>query len=311
MATGKPYVDPALTQISQAYRNDQDSFIAEKIFPVVEVPKPTGIYFTYGKENLKKPVSTVRTGRGATPEASYSRTQSTFGPLAEHDIKDFITWQERNTFDNPLDPETDTTNFLMEQISIEKEVALATKLADTAQITQNTTLSGTSQWSDYANSNPFTDIQAGITTLKKNGLKAPNTAFMGFEAWAQLVNHPDLLDRVKYSSLGVLTQQLFLDLFGSQGITQVFIGQSVYDSAAEGVTASNGFAWGKHFWLGYVGAPNLRTVNGGFTLVLQNGRYVDRWDDQDEKLSWYRVNDFYEQKLVGVEAFYLIKNAVA
>lgn len=313
MAQGKPYVDPVLTQLSQKYTNPDESFIAEKLFPIVEVDKPTGIYFEYGRENLKKPVSTLRTGRGATPEASYSRIQKNYGPLQEHDLKDFITFQEMQTYDNPLDPEADTVTFLNEQMAIEKEVNLATKLSDTAIITQNVNLgtTPTTQWSDYGNSNPFTDITTGIIQQRKNGLKPANTAFMGFEVWAQLMNHPDLLDRVKYNSLGIITQEMFKNLFTDNGITTVYVGSSVYDQAAEGLTASNGFAWGKNFWLGYVGGPQLRSVNGGFTLTLKNSRYVDRWDDVDQKAHYYRNNDFYEQKLVGVEAFYLIKNAVA
>lgn len=312
MANGPVYQDPALTQISQMYKNDDDSFIAEKLFPVIPVDTPTGVYWEYGREFIKKPISTLRTGRGSTPEASYSRSKKNFGPLAEHDLKDFITWEERKTQQNPLDADTDAVIFLNQQMDIEKEVALATKLSDTAQITLNTTLTGGNQWSDYANSNPFTDITTGITTQMKNGLKPPNTIFMGWEVWAQLMNHPDLLDRVKFNQLGVLTTELLRGMFADKGITQILIGKSVYDTAAEGIAASNGFAWGKNFWLGYVNqTPSLRQVNGGYTLVLKDGRFVDRWTDQDEKLDWIRNNDFYEQKLVGVEAFYLIKNAVA
>jgi hypothetical protein len=294
------------------YKNEDETFIAEKIFPVITVPKPSGVYWEYGKEGLKKPVSTLRSGRGPTPEASYSRVKRNFGPLAEHDLKDYITWEERKTQDNPLDVDTDTVIFLNQQMDIEKEVALATTLADTAVITQNTTLTGTNQWSDYANSNPFANITTGITQMMKYGLRAPNTIFMGWEVMAQLANHPDFLDRVKYNSLGVITSAMVQNLFADKGITNILVGKSVYDTAAEGVTASNGFAWGKHCWLGYITpTPGLRQVNGGYTLTLDGGKYVDRWQDADEKVDYIRNNDFYEQKLVGVEAFYLIKNAVA
>lgn len=311
MASGPVYVDQALTQISQMYKNDDMSFIAEKIFPAVLVDKPTGVYWTYGKEYLRKPSSTLRTGRGPTPEMSFTRTKANYGPLKEHDLKDYITWEERKTQDNPINVDTDTVIALNQAMDIEKEVNLANTLSNTAIITQNTTLIGGQQWSDYVNSNPFNDIATGATLMRKNGLKPANTAFMGWETWQQLVNHPDLLDRVKYSSLGVLTNELFLNLFASAGIQNIYVGQGVYDSSVEGASTTNGFAWGKNFWLAYVGAPQLRQVNGGFTLVLKDGRYVDRWTDQDEKVDWIRNNDFYEQKLVGVEAFYLIKNAVA
>jgi Phage major capsid protein E len=313
MASGKVYVDQALTQISQKWTNDDDSFIAEKLFPVVNVDNETGIYWEFGKENLKKPVSTLRTGRSKTPESSFSRIQRNYGPLQEHDLKDFILWKERDQAKSPIDVEGDLVAHLNEQMAIEREVALATTLSDTGIVTRNVNLGSTptAQWNDYANSNPFANITTGITDMRKYGLKAPNTIFMGWDVWAQLMHHPDFLERIKYNSLGVVTKEMVGSLFSDQGIQNVYVGSSVYDSAAEGLTATNGFAWGKHFWLSYVGAPNLRTVNGGFTLVLNGGRYVDRWSESDEKCDYIRTNDFYEQKLVGADVFYLIKNAVA
>lgn len=313
MANGKPYIDQALTSLSQKWTNDDTAFIAEKIFPVVTVSEETGIYWEYGKENLKKPTNTLRSGRSKTPEASYSRLQKQYGPLEEHDLKDFILWKEKKQAKNPLDVEGDLVSFLNEQMAIEREVALAAKLSDTALIGHNVNLGTdpTKQWNDYNNSNPFEDITTGVTNMRLNGLKAPNTIFMGYEVFAKLMHHPDFLERVKYNQLGVITKEMIQGLFTDQGITNVYVGSSVYDNAAEGLVSSNGFAWGKNLWLAYVGQPNLRTVNGGFTLVLEGGRYVDRWEDQDEKCDYIRNNDFYEQKLVGADVFYLIKNAVA
>lgn len=308
---GKVYVDQALTDISNAYRNDTGKFIAEKIFPVVNVGKKTGIYFEYNKENLRSPTSTLRTGRGSTPVAEFAVSQKTYGPLSEHDLKTFITKEEYDMYVSPLDPETDAVNFLNEKMLIEKEVALAAKLSNTSTITNHTTL-GTQWNASTPAGHPFIDIETGINTMQKQGLVAPNTIFMGYDVWSQLKNHPDLLDRVKYSSLGTLTTELFANLFGDMGITNVMVGSAVYDSSNEGGTASNGYIWGKNLWLAYVTpTPGIRRLNGGYTLVLDNGRYVDRWDDQDEKVTWIRNNDYYEQKLVGAEAFYLFDSCVA
>ena len=310
--TSQYYVDPALTQISLAYRNDASVFIQDVIAPTIMVPKVTGYIWKYNKENLKAPVDTTRTGFSETKNTQYSRTKLSYGPLQEHDLKIQLGKDELEMTDSPLDAQRDAVLHLNEQMAIEKEVALATTLANTSTITQNTTLSGTNQWSDFANSNPFTDIQTGVQQLKKNGLKAPNTVFMGADVWAQLVNHPDLLERVKYTQLATLTEEVFGNLLRPLGVSRIVIANAVYDSAAEGVTASMGYIWGKHFWLAYVTpTPGLNTLNGMYTLTKENGRYVDTWMDQDRKALNIRNNDYYQQYLVGAEAFYLIKNAVA
>lgn len=300
------YVDKALTNVSVKYTNNQ--FKADEIFPVLEVDKKTGVYYVYDKSNLRKEDSR-RVGSAKTAEAGRNMSKTSYGPLDEHALKTGVTKDEMDNYDSPLSPMVDATEHVTEKMAIEKEVDLATDLANTAIVTQNTTLSGTSQWSDYANSDPFTNIEAGLTAVRKNGVVEPNTAVMSQTVWDKIKHHPDLLDRVKWSNRGVLTTAIFADLIGVQN---VIVCPAVYNTVDEGQTDSLDYIWGKHFWVMHVTPrPGLKTVSGGYHLTLKNGRYVDRWQDEDTKTEWVRANDYYERKIIAVEAMYLIKNAVA
>lgn len=300
------YVDKALTNVSVKYTND--SFIADVIFPVVEVDKKTGVYYKYDKSNLKK-VNSRRIGKAKTPEVDRGMTKTSYGPLEEHTLKTDITKDEFDNYDSPLDPRIDATEQVSELLAVEKEQDLATDLADTAIVTQNTTLSGTSQWSDYANSDPFSNIETAKDTIRKNGIKEPNTLVLSQTVFNKLKHHPDLLDRVKWSNRGVLTTEILASLFD---VERVIIGKAVYDTAAEGQTNSLDYIWGKHAWLMYSTLkPGLRTLSAGYHLTLKNGRYIDRWNDEDPKVEWVRATDYYERKIIATEAIYLIKNAVA
>lgn len=304
--------DIALTNVSQAYQNDPDQFIAERVAPVVPVKKKNFNIYFYGKENLKKPVDDTRTRFGETKQAQYSMTSKPFGPLRGHELKDGIDFDQDEMTEEPLDLEIDITNFLSEQMAITKEIAVYTLLNDTTQLTLNTTLSGTSQWSDYANSTPFEDLKTAAQVQRLNGLKPANAMWMSYYTFSILQQHPDLIERVKYSNIASLTLEMMQNLFGQFGVKQIWVSSAVVDSAAEGLTASNSFIWGKSVWLGFVNPnPGLRQVNGAYLFTLQNGRYVDTWYDQGKKTKWIRNNDYYTAQLVGPEAFYLIKNAVA
>lgn len=310
--TGPFYVDQALTNLSQAWMNDSADFIAEKIFPVIPVDKKTGKYWAYNKDNLIVPSSTLRTGEAQTQRASFGKSLNDFGPLSEHALKDFVSKDEYEMTDSPLNVDTDVTNFLNGQMAIAEEQDLATMLSDTAIVTQNTTLSGTSQWSDYSNSDPIADIKAGAVAMRTAALKVPNTAFMSWEVWMQIIDHPAILDRLIRTQFGVVTEADVLRLLAPYGITKLFVGKVQKNTAAKGQTATLGSVWGKHFWLGYVtDTPGLREVNGGYTLRLNNGKYVDRHDLFDPKGSEIRNNDYFDQMLFAAEVFYLIKNAVA
>ena len=117
MATGPNYVDQALTNLSQAWKNETSDFIAEQIFPVIPVPKPSGKYWAYNKDNLHvgSTDNDLRTGRSKTAEATFGKSLKDFGPLQEHALKDFVTVDEYKFVDSPLSIESDVVDFLNER----------------------------------------------------------------------------------------------------------------------------------------------------------------------------------------------------
>ncbi len=304
--------DIPLTNVSQAYRNDPAQFIAEQVAPAVMVPKKQFNIYFYGKENLKQVVDDTRTRFGETKQAQQSLTTKAFGPLRGHELMDGIDFDQDVMTEAPLDLEVDIVNLLSEQMALTKESAIATTLSDTTKLTINTTLSGTSQWSDYGNSTPFEDLKTAAQQQRLNGLRPANALIMSYYTFSILQQHPDLIERVKYSNVASVTLELMQTLFAQFGINKIIVSSAVYDSAAEGLTASMNFVWGKHCWLAYISpTPGLRQPNGAYHFTLENGRYVDTWFDQPKKTKWIRNNDYYHAEVVGPEAFYLIKNAVA
>lgn len=300
------YQDPLLTDVSVRYTNDE--LIADLVFPILPVTKRTGVYFKYDKSNLKVP-KTARTGLSRANRADYATSKVPYGPLTERSLEIGIEKDVIDQAQDPLDPRTDAALAVTEMVMLERETDLAADLFSTSIVTQNVTLSGTSQWSDYANSDPFSDFQTGVSTILLNSIKRPNTAVLGQQVWDKLKNHPDLLERIKYTQVAVLTEEL---LAGLIGVKTVYIGSAVSNTAADGQTDSMGYIWGKSCVLLYVtNAPALRTVTAGYHFTLQDGRYIDRWVEQWNKGEFVRFNDYYDREYVAIECLYLIKNAVA
>lgn len=308
MATGPVTVDKVLTGVSEAYVNDTSSFISELILPVIPVDRKTGKYWAYAKDNLRIPSSTLRTGRSKTQEATYGKSLEDWGPLSEHALKDFISKDEYELSDDPLNPETDLVNFLSEQMMLAQEKDAADMLTNTSVITHNA--SPTTKW-DATSSDPFADITAAIKAQKGNSLKMPNTIAFGFDVWMVLVNHEAVKARLGAVRDVVVTKDLFLSLLAPYGIKNIFIGDASYNSAKEGQADSLTTVWNDNVILAYVTpTPGLRTINGGYTLRLRNGKYVDRWSDADPKGEWIRNNDYYDQMLFNVDAFFLLSNVL-
>lgn len=305
--TSEVFVDPLLSNVSVKYTNPAMNFIAEKVFPTVNVDKKTGFYFTYDKSNLRVEQS-ERTGVSRANRVDYSLTKTAYGPLIEHSLEEAIEQDILDQYQNPLEPRTDAAMHVTEKLLLKKEKNLATYLGSTSNITQNVTLT-TTQWSDPVASDPFNDIQTGLDTIQQNGLAPANTLVLGYQVWSKLKNHPDLLERVKYSQKAVLTTDLLASLWGLQNI---FVGSTVENTAKQGQTDATSFIWGKNALLMYVTpTPGIRTISSGYHLQLSAPRYIERWYEQWNKAEFVRVTDYFKAHTIAVEAMYLVKNAVA
>lgn len=297
--------DPVLSNVAIDYKNP--TYISEMILPVMTTQKQTGKYYVYSKDKFRTEFIKRAAGAPAVEVEPVNYSTSTYF-CEDYAMKDIVPMEIEDQADAPIDAQKDTTEGLMEKLMIGKEYALSTYMASTSNITQNTTLSGTSQWSDYENSDPFTDIQTAKATVHASIFIDPNTLVMGKQVYNKLQQHPDIIDRIKYSQLGASTKDLMARLFD---VEQLLVGAAGYNSAIEGQTDSMAYIWGKHAWLVYVNrGSNLKAVTFGWTIKYKQ-QEVEKWWDRDRKGTYIRVHEYYDQVYAVPTAAYLIKNAVA
>jgi hypothetical protein len=206
---------------------------------------------------------------------------------------------------NPLIDETET---LTEKMLLDRENTLATLLRSTANLTQNTTLAGTSQWSDYTNSDPIGDIRTARTTIHQNTFKKPNTLILGKQVFDILIDHPQIIERIKYSQLGVVTAELLARVFQ---VDTVLVGEAGANTAVEGQTDALSYIWGVDAIVAYI-SPKVSIKMLTLAMTFTYGvREVKRWVDQDREGTYVRVGkDNYVQKVIAAAAGYLIKACV-
>lgn len=305
------YVSPLLTNISLWYRNE--SYIAEQIMPVVPVVKDTAQIATYGMDNLR--ITEALRAQGAwANEVNHSVTIGAHYILQDHALKEFVTDEETSNADKPITPQIDSTENLTDRMLVIKEKELADTMANTSVITQNVTLTGTDQWSDFDNSDPFDDIKTAMETVRTGSWMLPNSMVMSYAVMMVLMVHPAVIARlpntVVVTSAGVI-QALQLAF---PNIKNVLVGSAQYNSGVEWGTDALADIWGKHFWVWYISdKPRLKSRSFGFTYqkVWENRKVEVLPYDADKKGRYVRINDNYDQKLVDNKCFYLIKNAIA
>lgn len=308
------YVSPLLTNVSLAYRND--NYVAEKIFPVNLVKKDTGQIATYTADNLR-PEEAMRARGGRTNEVTHGVSIGAHYTLLEYALKELVPVEDEENADDPIRPRLDATENLTDRLWVIKEKDLSDKITATATMTRNTTLSGTSQWSDYNNSDPFGDIKTAKESVRTFALKKANTLILSHDALETLRFHPDIV--AKFPGAALITvdmiDQALSKLFGLQNLV---VGDAQYNSADEGQTDAFTDIWSKVAIVAYIEPiprPKSRTL--GFNYQRSASRVVDvaeigsGGEAWDRKGAFIRVTDKYDQKLVDVNCGYLIKAAIA
>lgn len=307
MANQPIYLDPALTNVANAWVNTQESFIAGNLFPTVPVNKRTFKVPQFGKENLEMISDTTRTGLSKAKSVSYTRKYVDGTPLQEHALAGEVTQDDYDMTDDPFTPESDTTEFILERMALADEKLVASTVTNLS-IVPGTTLSGTSQWTD-ANSDPFEAVRQ---VVKASGFVKYNTMALSRNGYLSLITHPAVLDRLKWAQGGAVSMDQLKQLFAPYGITNIQLGQAKANFAPEGTTESISDIWGNDVALGYVtDRPGLKQINGGYKFSLKDGRKVEKEAKFNPNYTEIVVNDYYSYQLLLPEAWYCFKSAFA
>ena len=298
------HVDAILTNVSLAYRNQ--AFVGQRLLPVVPVKKESDKYYKYGKERFRAP-DAIRAPKTAAKEIDWAVSTANYS-AEEYALAQPIDDRERDNADSPLNIETDTTEVLTDNLLLGQEKRIATLVTNTANIPQNITLAGVSQWSDAVNSDPVADVTtARQTVLDATGL-VPNAMVLPFKVLNKLKLHQDIIDRVKYSQLGVITLDLLKAIFE---VDEILLAGAKVESAAEGQASSLSDVWGKDVVLAYVAPrPGIKTLSLGFTFQPR-GFQIRRWREEKRHSDLFEASHVVDERLVAPDCAYLIKAAIA
>jgi hypothetical protein len=288
------------------YTSDSN-YVADTVFPEVQVSKRSGFYYVYDKSKYE-PVNDVRAPGTRAKLVDYGLSTASYGPLNDHALEHFIDDDEMDEAPNPISPFNDASENLTERILLNKEIDAASKLTNTAVITQNLAMTGTQRWDDYANSDPIADAKTAQTTIKAAFMKKPNTVLITYEVWLKLIEHPMVLDRIKWSERGVVTKELIAQLFE---VENVIIADAQKQTSIQGQTTTIGYVWGKRVIFMYINSkPGIKTASAGYTLS-KGGRVAERWDDRTVKGQFTRVSHYYQQYMMAAEAVYLYNTVIS
>jgi hypothetical protein len=301
-------VDPVLSNISIQYR--PVGLVADRIFPRQPVGEVSGTCYKYEKGMMFDIVDTRREINSGYKRASYKMETDTY-KCFENGLEEVIDDRLRKIAGNKLNLEIDTTEFVTQLVALAAEKRVVDIVTNSSLITQYTTLTSAAktQFNDYTNSDPIGVIQTGKATINAAIGRDPNKLVLGKEVFDKLVNHPALLDRIKYSQTGIVTAALMAVVFG---VDEVLVAESLYNTVKKNQTASLSRLWGKKALLCYSEpTPGLKKISLGYTYEFSPRQTMAPFRDENNIGDVIRVKEDIDEKLMSADCGYLIVDAVA
>jgi len=314
------HVDRVLTNISVGYSDP--NFVGDILFPEVSVDQQSNKYNVFDKNAARSVYDDIRGPKAMTNEILPWTLSRDTNFAVEHALKGWVAVEEVGNQDPTIDSLAMEVRRVTGTILLNRENQIQTKARTTGNYASglSTTLSGTSQWSDYTNSNPISDLKAARDAVFLSVFNTPNVAILGYEVATKLEDHPAFLNRMKTTPLA---DNQSLSAVGTLvGIPRLIRANAVYNSAVLGQAASFGYLWGKDVIVANVGTPDAMNPVYGAEFVWRFGADTnpsDRWFDTDRKSWAVRTSRRYDTKFIAVDtvasgkaaAGYLIKTAVA
>lgn len=299
-------VDPVLTALALGYKNA--SLVGTMLFPIVYVDKMTGKIPKFGKERFME-FQTLRAPGANSNRKPITPEDTTPISLQEHDIEEAVDYtEEKNAmFSRQKIAARNTQTIIM--MRHERRVAALAQDLNNFPAGHKLTLSGTSQFT-HASSDPIGVIEDAKETIRQKIGVDPNTMIIGHASYRVLRRHQQLIDLFKYTDRSILGVNHLKEAFE---IPNIGIGSALTSSDA-GVFSS---IWGDSIVLAYV--PTAERVEDrdvgepsfAYTLRMRNHPWVDRYPDNGGKIEVVRCTDNLDERIVGSEAGYLLKDTNA
>lgn len=330
-SAGDVHVNAPLGNISIAYIQDDTNFVADKVFPNLPVQKQSDRYYVYNRADFNRDEMEERAPATESAGNGYDldNTPTYYAPVyAYHkDVDDQI----RANSDSVLSPDRDATIFVTQKALIKRERTFATKYFQPGiwqfgaiGVDVVTGANQFLQWSD-AGSTPIEDIRAAKRSVQQHTGFKPNVLVLGPTVWDTLVDHPDIVDRIKFSSSpnspAIANKNTIAQLFE---VDEVLVMESIVNLGAKGATfaasmanENSQFIGGNNALLAYrTPSPGLMVPTAGYTFSWNGwmgasgmGHRIKRFRMEPLESDRIEVQMAYDQKVVGSDLAYFFENA--
>ena len=237
-----------LTNMSMAFFANAGEYVATSIFPICPVELSTGYYYIYNKGDLARDNVQRKPKFGKVTPAQMGHTDESYRCEVDQIIVGIdqigaVNYQRSNVPPS-IDPKRAKNRFVTDQMLLHLDITFANSYFKSGVwaneftcIASGVAAAGGSQFIQFsdANSDPIRFFDARKRQIKLEGRRMPNKLTLGYDTFLALKEHPDLLERVKYTGSTAnpaqVNERVLAELFG---VDEVKVLYAAYNAAEEG-----------------------------------------------------------------------------
>ena len=323
MTMNRPFpVDATMTAIAIGYRNDPSEMIHAKVLPAVQVTSGRFTWLSYPIEEAFT-VPELEVGRKGQPAQVEFTAKEEEGSISHYGLDDVIPITDideaaaaRKARTSTYDPENAAVESLTRLVMLGRELR-ASKIVqnpDNYDVSRRLALTGTDQFSDFSDSDPYDVLNAAMT---KPLVYRANTVSMGMEVWEVTKRHPKLIKAAKggLAEDGAISRAQFAELL-EIAPDRLLIGASMVNIAAKGQAVNLARVWGKSIQCHYVDPRKQSTMDNiltwGFTAE-QESRIAGSIPAPNVGIKGgkqVRVGEMVKEVVCAKSLGYIIQNAI-
>lgn len=317
-ATARDYhVDTFLTNLLIGYR--PQGLVGNQVFPTISVQKQSDLIPIVDRAGWMRIDDTKRAPATAYKEGTFS-VESLQYYAKNYAFAHKTPYEVLANADVPHRPSQQAAQFVIDRLDLDAEQRIAQAVV--SGVGTSSTLTGTDIWSDFANSDPLSDIETKFNALKDTTGYSPNVAIISRKSWQKIRRHPDIVKTAAGLGTAGVGGMVSPDQFGQViGVGKVLVPGAVYNSANEGATASWADVWSASvFVLAYVApAPGMMVPTFGYSFrwnvegVSKGGPgafTIERKQDDDIKAEFVRSAYYQDEKVIHAELGAMIHTGI-
>jgi len=310
------YKDPLLTNL--AIRYSPADLVAERAFPRVIVPVPTGYYPKFPKGAWFRDEADVRGWADTAKRSGYPVGSGTYA-CKDVAIGKKVSDEERKYAAGPaISPDIQATAWATLKVLLRKERIVASACCTAANWASTDDIEGA--WATPSSSTFIKDVETGIEVMRKATGRRPNKLIIEGATFAAVKQGADVLARIVYgggpNDPAKVTTQMLAALFD---LDECLVAGGVYSTAPENYAGDDFTAvsiWetnagkGAALLLYCPPMPFIQEPSAGYVFATGD-RYIRRYREEGPMADIIECHEEFDFQVTGNDLGYLMYDTLA